>query len=344
MEWPQWLRLDISHWPVQPSSVSEIIPEEREICHLTNIAPVDPIVSTTQYSSFEKLKRITAWIFRFVKNLHSPVSVYLSPFLLVTELSSAENYWLMIAQKESLPNEYNALKNGEPISKSSRLLPFRPIFDENHSIVRVGGRLSNSSLSHSQQHPVILDGNHPVTKLIILSEHLRLMHAGPTLLLSSLNLRFHILKARKVVRSITRQCVICKRHSIRPQAQLLGQLPAECVSIAPPFERSGVDYAGPFQIKYGHVRKPTIIKSYICLFVCLTVKAVHLEVVSDLTTEAFIAALRRFVARRGCPALIWSDHGSNFVGAKSELKELQSFLTDCTTQDVVSNFCSMHSI
>ena len=185
-----------------------------------------------------------------MKNLRSPLSErYLSPFLLVTELSSAENDWLMIAQKESLPNEYNALKNGEPISKSSRLLPFRPIFDENHSIVRVGGRLSNSSLSHSQQHPVILDGNHPVTKLIILSEHLRLMHAGPTLLLSSLNQRFHILKARKVVRSITRHCVICKRHSIRPQAQLLGQLPAERVSIAPPFERSGVDYAGPFQIK-----------------------------------------------------------------------------------------------
>ena len=253
----------------------------------------------------------------------------------MTELSSAEDYWLMIAQKEGLSNEYGALKNGQPISRSSKLLPFHPIFDKNHSLIRVGGRLSNQSLSHAQQHPVILDGNHPITKLIILSEHLRLMHAGPTLLLSSLNQRFHILKARKVIRSITRQCIICKRHSIHPQAQLLGQLPTERVSVAAPFERSGVDYAGPFQIKYGHVRKPTVVKTYICLFVCLTVKAVHLEVVSDLTTEAFIAALRRFIARRGCPALIWSNHGSNFVGAKSELKELQSFLTDRTTQDVV---------
>ena len=130
-----------------------------------------------------------------MKNLRSPVSErYLSPFLLVTELSSAENYWLMIAQKEILPNEYNALKNNQPISNRSRLLPFRLIFDENHSIVRVGGRLSNSSLFHSQQHPVILEGNHPVTKLIILFEHLRWMHAGPTPLLFSLNQRFHILK------------------------------------------------------------------------------------------------------------------------------------------------------
>ncbi len=67
-----------------------------------------------------------------------------------------------------------------------------------------------------------------------------------------------------------------------------------------------------------------MIKTYICLFVCLAVKAVHLELVSDLTTDAFVAALRRFVARRGCPTLIWSDHGSNFVGAKRELKALQA--------------------
>ena len=140
---------------------------------------------------------MTAWIFRFVKNLSSPVSERcLSPHLLVTELSSAENYWLMITQREGLPSEHNALKNGQPISRSSRLLPFRPIWDNNHSLIRVG---SNSSLSYAQQHPVILNGKHPITKLIILSEHLCLMHTGPTLLLSSLNQRFHILKARKVV-------------------------------------------------------------------------------------------------------------------------------------------------
>ena len=133
------------------------------------------------------------------------------------------------------------------------------------------------------------------------------MHAGPTLLLSSLNQLFHIIGARKTVRLITRQCITCKHHSIKPRHQLLVQLPPERVSIAAPFEKSGVDYAGPFQIRYGHVRKPTTIKTYICLFVCPTVKAVHLELVSELTTEAFIAALHRFIAS---PGLIWSDHDS----------------------------------
>ena len=109
--------------------------------------------------------------------------------------------------------------------------------------------MSNSSLIYSRSHPVILDGTHSITK-IIQSEHLRLMHADPS---SSLNQRFHIIGARKVIRSITRQCVICRRHSVKPQNQLLGQLPAERVSPIPPVEKSGVDYAGPLQIKYGLV-------------------------------------------------------------------------------------------
>lgn len=78
------------------------------------------------------------------------------------------------------------------------------------------------------------------------------------------------------------------------------------------FERTRVDYAGHLYIKYGYTRKPTIVKAYVCVFVSLTIKAVHLELVSDLSSEAFVACLRRFIARRGLPSLIWSDNGTNF--------------------------------
>ena len=84
---------------------------------------------------------------------------------------------------------------------------------------------------------------------------------------------------------------------------MLGQLPIERLTPGPVFDKVGVDYAGPLLIEYGHVRKPTIVKSYVCVFVSLTVKAVHLELVSDLTTDAFIACLRRFICRRGIPSL-----------------------------------------
>ena len=133
-----------------------------------------------------------------MKNLRSPVSERcLSPHLTVPELKSAEDYWLMIAQNESFPSKHKTLKNGQPLPRGSQLIPFHPLWDKHHSVLLVSGRMGNSNLPYTQSHPVILDGRHPLTKLIILSEHLRLMHAGPTLLLSSLNRRFQIITARK---------------------------------------------------------------------------------------------------------------------------------------------------
>ncbi len=125
---------------------------------------------------------------------------------------------------------------------------------------------------------------------------------------------------------------------------MLGQLPLERVTPGSVFEKVGVDYAGPFHVKYGMVRKATTVKAYICIFVSLAVNAVHLEIVSDLTAEAFIATLRRFIARRGYPSLIWSDHGTNFVGANRELKELYGFLAQQRTEGIVSEFCATRNI
>ena len=193
-------------------------------------------------------------------------------------------------------------------------------------------------------HPVILSGKHPLTKLIIQAEHLRLLHAGSTLLTSSLNHRYHIFGGRRVVRSITRSCVICQCKSQKQKPQMMGQLPTERVTPDIVFENVGVDYAGPIYIKYGHVRKPTVVKAYICVFVSLSVKAAHLELVSDLTSEAFISTFRRFIARRGKPSLVWSDHGSNFVGAQKDLKQLAEFLEDQKTQNAISQFCASQKI
>lgn len=113
-----------------------------------------------------------------------------------------------------------------------------------------------------------------------------------------------------------------------------------------------MDYAGPLQVEYGMVRKPEMVKAYICVFVSLAVKAVHLEAASVLTSEAFIAALHQLITRRGCPSLIWSNHGTNSVGANRNLKTMYEFLLKLRTiSDVCSNFgvewrfipeCSLH--
>ena len=224
---PHWLQLDPLMWPEQPElSTKTIFEEEREICHMTTTQPKQPIIPSERFSSFSRLKRVTAWIFRFVGNaraLASGKSALNSPHL------TAERYWISLSQQEHFSLEIDLLEVDRSLPKNSSLLPFRPFLDKSRSVpvLCVGGRMGNSKLSYSKSHPIIFHGKHPITKLIIRDEHLRLLHAGPTLLISSLNRRFHIICLRKTVRSITRQCVTCKRHSVRPQNQLLGQLPLE---------------------------------------------------------------------------------------------------------------------
>ena len=121
----------------------------------------------------------------------------------------------------------------------------------------------------------------------------------------------------------------------------MGQLPEKRITPDIVFSNVGVDYADPMYIKHGATRRPCIVKAYVAVFVSLTVKAVHLEAVSDLTAEAFQACLRRFVTRRGKPESIWSDHGTNFVGANHILKDLYKFLR---RQESVTNFCSAQCI
>ena len=116
----------------------------------------------------------------------------------------------------------------------------------------------------------------------------------------------------------------------------MGQLPQSRVSQHFPFEVTGMDYAGPLTIKRGHTRRPTYIKAYLALFVCFSTKAVLIEVVEDLTTEDFLAAMKRFVSRRGRPAQLHSDNGSNYVGAKNDLQQLYQFLRK--NQSSVANY------
>ncbi|GFV92471.1 integrase catalytic domain-containing protein [Trichonephila clavipes] len=123
-------------------------------------------------------------------------------------------------------------------------------------------------------------------------------------------------------------------------SQLMGDLPPIRFQQIRPFESTGLDFAGPLTTKCAHKRSVTKFKSYICLFICTATKAVHLELVSDLSTAAFLAALRRFIARKSCPSKIISDNGSNFKGASSHLRKL----VDLCLQEEVQNFLSLKGI
>lgn len=115
----------------------------------------------------------------------------------------------------------------------------------------------------------------------------------------------------------------------------MASLPAVRTQPARPFLNSGCDFAGPITIKMTNCKRPRICKAYICLFICLSSKAIHIELVSDLTSEAFIMAFQRFTSRRGKCANLYSDNGTNFHGAHRILTEMHKLLLDETqNQDI----------
>jgi hypothetical protein len=115
-------------------------------------------------------------------------------------------------------------------------------------------------------------------------------------------------------------------------------LPEARITESRPFTNVGTDYCGPFYIKERRHRNRSKVKVYVAIFICLATRAVHIELVSDLTTEAFIAALRRFISRRGHCATILSDNGTNFVGANRELNELRALFQSDEHNEKIQSF------
>ncbi|XP_012521966.2 uncharacterized protein LOC105828265 [Monomorium pharaonis] len=163
---------------------------------------------------------------------------------------------------------------------------------------------------------------------LIRGEYLSLLHARPQLLLSSIREQFWLIGGRNLARKIIHKCVKCFRSNPTHSKTLMGELPKARVSQTMPFHNTGVDYAGPLLVKDRKGRGSKTSKAFVCLFICFATKALHLELVSNLTSETFIAAFRRFLVRRGTPAHIYSDNGTNFIGANRELKKLARSLTN----------------
>ncbi|GFW89683.1 integrase catalytic domain-containing protein [Trichonephila clavipes] len=125
---------------------------------------------------------------------------------------------------------------------------------------------------------------------------------------------------------------------------MMSDLPSSRISPAPSFMHCGVDYAGPFQIKIIQGRGSKSFKAYIALFVCFTTRAIHIELVTDLSADAFIAALKRFFSRRRKCSDIYSDCGSNFVGGKRKLMEFEKLAKSDNYNQNVSKFLTDNGI
>ncbi|GFT55238.1 integrase catalytic domain-containing protein [Trichonephila clavipes] len=237
----------------------------------------------------------------------------------VQEINQAEVTLIRIVQE--FKRDIMSLKENNRVSAESLIKSLNPFLDKD-GVLKVGGRLCNSDLNFECEFPVILPCNHKLTNLIVEYFHLKYFHLGPQALLYQVRQRFWPLRERNVCREIVHDCLVCFKVKPITCEQIMGNLPKERVRENFPFDCSGIDFIGPFWIKSNKQRKSSLYKTYVSIFVCFVTKAVHFELVSDLTTQTFIASLKRFIARRGRPSLIFSDNGKTFIGANAELKRL----------------------
>lgn len=188
--------------------------------------------------------------------------------------------------------------------------------------------MKSTNLPYHFKHPILLHSSHPFTKLLFAEKHKMLLHPGPQLLLSSIRQFYWPIGGRTLARKMTKECITCFKFNPTPYVYPMASLPDSRIKTSFPFEITGVEYAGPFFILNKPGRGSKLIKCYLAVFVCFCTKAVHLEVISDLTTSSFLACLKRFTSRRGLPKKIYSDNGTTFMGASNELKALGIFLNN----------------
>ncbi|XP_028042548.1 uncharacterized protein LOC114252241 [Bombyx mandarina] len=343
---PAYLGHDETHWPVlNPTKLHEELPEIKQNIktkHLPNIyagpaAILKPVIKIENYSKINKLKGTLGYINRFIYNSKNPKNK-LTGRLSIEEINNSFTHLCKIAQKQSFTAEYNSLRTNKILNPKSKILPLSPLIDKNN-LIRVGGRINASNYSYDKKHPILLDSSHHLTRLIFEHEHIRNMHAGPQLLLATVREYVWPLNGRRLARRTVYRCVRCRRIQGKTLIPKMGDLPAPRINPDFPFLSVGLDFAGPFLILNRKGRGAKLIKCYLCVFVCLRYKCLHLEAVSDLSKDAFIMTLRRFISRRGKPIEIYCDNGRNFVAAARELSTFlqnnKEPLFDFATQETI---------
>ncbi|XP_022802837.1 uncharacterized protein LOC111340279 [Stylophora pistillata] len=260
------------------------------------------------FSSWHKLKKFTAWVLRYKENLRNCGECLKNPQdqkktkiatpILVKEMQVAERDILKYVQRKSFPEEMEILKSKETnnemiciqpqsrtklIKKSSAIYKLDPRLVD--GLLLVSGRLRSALIPESAKHQVILPKDNHVSNLIIQYYHLASVHSGREHVLSLLQQRFWVIRANSAVRRLLSRCFSCRRRQAPVAEQKMAHLPEDRVTAnKPPFTFVGLDFFGLFIAKRGRSE----VKRYGCIFTCMTIRVVHIEVTHSLDTDSFV--------------------------------------------------------
>lgn len=272
------------------------------------------------YGSLNKMQSVMATVLRAIKNFRAKAKKQpLTTGLLTTsEKEEARQMLVRSDQQKEFCKEIEAALDDEHVSPKGSY----QWFDKKTQLLRLCGRVQSENLEFDAQHPAFISPKGNLAKLLIRHAHNKTLHGGVQQIIQLIREKYWIPKLRRLVQSIINFCPTCFRYRNDFRKQLMAPLPRERTSPEKPFANCGVDYLGPVGLALKYGRNPTVVKGYVCVFVCFATRAIHLELVSDATTPQFLQALRRMIARRGRVTNIWSDNGTNFCGANNFLRSI----------------------
>jgi hypothetical protein len=317
---PDFLKQPEELWPRTDTEVS-VDPQDVEVkfvCQLS-IQRKLTLPDINRFSKYWRYVRTVAWLLRYTTNLKSKRQGSVSTGELTPqEIEAAERLCALGSQERSFDEDIALLRRTHTVGNNSRLRQLTPYLDP-HGILRARGRTEAAViLTDETKHPIILHPKDGYTRLLVNQQHRDQAHMNREEAHLNLRRKFWIIDGRNAVKAAWHDCQVCRNNRAKPCPPLMGQLPT--VRVTPcgrAFTHTGLDYFGPMTVKIGRRQE----KRYGVLFTCLTIRAIHIDVVSDLTTTSALMALRRFIARRGCPKTIWSDNATTFRGADRELQK-----------------------
>ncbi len=319
---PAWLRLLPDQWPppflTKPSTpiytVSIKPPSTPSPSLLSFISRL-----THACSSFFTLVHIVSYVCRFIYNCRHPLEQRKFDSLTLDEITHSKSQLYRLSQLESIPEVFSAAVKKTLLPRGHALRHYAlHLLDHGHVLAL--SRVRNPDAPNQPLELCVLSAKSKLTRLLLLSLHKLYGHPGTSTLLAITASSYVMIGLRNHLKLISRTCVICQKALAQPLNHMMGLLPSVRTTPSPPFHNVGVDFVGPLTLRVGHTRMPSFLKGYVAVFVCRSTKSVHLDLCESLSTQDFMATLHRFVNRRGCPAQIFSDNGSNFVGAREEIR------------------------
>ncbi|XP_071133064.1 uncharacterized protein [Mytilus edulis] len=282
----------------------------------------------SRLASWKSLVRAIQFLKAFIRKLHqeSPPS-----------RQEVEQFIIKTVQAEAFSNDINAISSVGQLLPTSNLLSLSPVLDK-HNILRVGGRIRHAKTVELHLQPIIIPKKHHLAVLLTRHYHELTCHQGRHMTEGALRSGgFWVIGSKRLVSTIIRQCVTCKKLRGQFKVQKMSDLPEDRLTPGPPFTFVGIDTFGPYQIIHRKTRGSSINqKRWAILFTCLVSRAIHIEVIEEMSSASFINAYCRFIAIRGSVQLIRSDRGTNFVGAIQDLGITAEFIEKGTVDIMLS--------